>query len=217
MKKTVIYAYDLAFSTSAPSDEVNKRINDLEVSYFINCSYEDFEDNPPFDEKVFIPVMNFSNMERIWKGHIIVNFDVEEDYVPNPLEYFEPSTPLISIPDIVIDSQEITLTRKLVTDQIIAMADDFMFPILDGKKVCTLRKGRRDYQLGDVAFSFEGIDIKLPAQITKIEYMKLEDVDLDVVKAADHVGLLREMREYYPDLEMDTEMTLVSFKFVGGK
>jgi hypothetical protein len=83
-----------------------------------------------------------------------------------------------------------------------------------GDKLVTIRKGRRDIILGDLLF--ESVDIAREAvvEVRKVIYCRLGEVPAtyylkDGFTSAE--DMLEGMRNFYPDVTMDSEVTVIEF------
>lgn len=103
-------------------------------------------------------------------------------------------------------------------EQKLIMAEG-VFDTLDGiekyEKTCTIRKGRRDIQIGDLLF--ESLETKRQQKVwvERVIYCWLCDVPEQYIHAdgfVDAKDMLEKMRAFYPDMEMDTEVTVVEFE-----
>lgn len=98
------------------------------------------------------------------------------------------------------------VTQKLI------LADD-VFDLLEDGKTCTIRKGRKDIQLGFL--KFESIDKREEIVFVKIVlYCKLKNIPIDYVindGFIDHDDIEKQMKRLYPDIDENTEVTIVEF------
>ena len=88
--------------------------------------------------------------------------------------------------------------------------------ITDGLKMVTIRKGIRNYNLGPAEAVHRDTGECQHIVVTSVRYSKFEDIPPEDFKAdfgnADLEECLKEMQQYYPDLALDTVMTVVHFK-----
>lgn len=89
-----------------------------------------------------------------------------------------------------------------------------IFDALEQGKLCTIRKGRRDIQLGDLLF--ESIETMRPeiVQVEIVYYCRLDKVaieDLQNDGFKDHQDLCEKMKRFYPDITPEDEVTVVKF------
>jgi hypothetical protein len=99
------------------------------------------------------------------------------------------------------------MTQKLI------LAED-VFDELDGNKRCTIRKGCRDIQLGELNFESEIEKRIMNVNVYMIMYCKLEDIPAELVENdgfTDYEDMLIKMKRFYPDIEMTTECTSILF------
>ena len=81
-------------------------------------------------------------------------------------------------------------------------------------KTCTIRKGRRDIQLGDIVFESIETQRTKKAWVDRVIYCWLCDVPEEYIHNdgfEDAKDMLEQMRTYYPDMEMNTEVTVIEF------
>lgn len=96
----------------------------------------------------------------------------------------------------------------------IQLDDRFHKDVMLKDKVQTIRKGRRDYPLGDMRLTFKNSP-NMKKTITAITYKRLGNVTKD--EAMDDgfrslSSLVEALRTYYPDINLKTEVTLIRFK-----
>ena len=101
--------------------------------------------------------------------------------------------------------------------QELLLAND-LFPALKlGGKRVTIRKGRRDIQLGKLVFSPTTPDKKIKpvkVNVTEVRYKRLQDVTNDEAKCDgfwDASHMYSGMKKYYPDLKRTDEVTFIIF------
>jgi hypothetical protein len=101
--------------------------------------------------------------------------------------------------------------------QQLLLANDLFPALKNGGKRVTIRKCRRDIQLGKLVFAPTTPDKKLKpvkVSVTEVRYKRLRDVTVDEAMAdgfwdADH--MYRGMKTYYPNLKRTDEVTFVIF------
>lgn len=100
--------------------------------------------------------------------------------------------------------------------QELKLADD-MFPgLLSGDKECTIRSGKRNIELGYLAFSSVSGDIEpvvvdvIRVSHTLARYIHVREAQADGAVSVN--ALLTAMRRFYPDLTLDDVVTIVEFK-----
>jgi len=102
--------------------------------------------------------------------------------------------------------------------QVLFLARD-LFESIDQGKTVTIRKGRRDVQLGDLRFLSpiqEGEEqLQRDVYVTYVMYCKAIDIPIDLLMDdgfEDHDDMLEGMKRFYPDFEEDTECTVVIYE-----
>lgn len=98
--------------------------------------------------------------------------------------------------------------------QKLLLAEDVFDSLLRGKSV-TIRKGRRDIQLGELLF--ESTDMKRTAEVyvtrvTYIELARISDEDMHADGFSNHKEMYEMMKRFYPDLQPYDEVTIVEFE-----
>jgi len=94
------------------------------------------------------------------------------------------------------------------------MCADGVFKALDYGKEVTIRKGRRNILLGNLIF--ENIDTNEQAHVwvNNVMYCRLKDVPLELLEYdgfSDVENALECMKDFYPDMTYETEVTVVKF------
>lgn len=95
----------------------------------------------------------------------------------------------------------------------IKLNDKYYKDTLRGRKRQTIRKGRRDYPLGEAKFVFDNND-DIEIIITEITYKTLHNVTDQEARDDGFQSyrlLYKELEKYYPDITPKTEITLVKF------
>lgn len=97
--------------------------------------------------------------------------------------------------------------------QKLLLAED-VFDALEEGKLTTIRKGRRNITLGDLLF--ESVDNKREkiVNVDSVQYCLLAGVDIKDVKNdgfEDHFDMLRQMKRFYHDITLESEVTVVRF------
>jgi hypothetical protein len=97
--------------------------------------------------------------------------------------------------------------------QKLILAED-IFDALECGKKCTIRNGRRDIKLGHLLF--ESLDFKRTevVNINTIIYTELQNVPNDYVindGFKSHEDMCQKMRRFYPDIQLNTECTVIVF------
>lgn len=99
--------------------------------------------------------------------------------------------------------------------QVLKLADDLFGPIRSAEKLTTIRKGRRDVALGDLRF--EGAtdeSLSEVVNVTSVIFTTLAGVSKAVLESdgfEDHDDALEQMKRFYPDITLNTEVTVIDF------
>lgn len=99
--------------------------------------------------------------------------------------------------------------------QVLKLADDLFGPLREGKKLTTIRKGRRDVLLG--ALRFDGAEdesLTEVVNVTSVTFTTLAGVAKEVLWSDgfdDHDDALEQMKRFYPDIKLSTEVTVIDF------
>ncbi len=100
--------------------------------------------------------------------------------------------------------------------QQLKLANDLFGFVLTHQKYMTIRKGRRDIQLGELEFeSTDGVDGKFLKTVVKVHRISYTLVGSLCDREAKEDGfksvqdLIDKMQRFYPGLDADTEVTLV--------
>ena len=104
--------------------------------------------------------------------------------------------------------------------QEIKFATDLFKMVISGKKTNTVRKGLREYSLGTVLFVTDppnkhGMVKTAKGFITKIELSRLKHLTDHEAGLAGYKCLgdyVRRLKEIYPDIGLDSEITKVEFR-----
>ena len=98
-------------------------------------------------------------------------------------------------------------TQKLL------MTEGVFDALTDGKRV-TIRKGRRNIQLGDIIFESTEIKRIQKADIIYVMYSLLKNIPIDAIENDGFNSveeMLDGMKGFYPDITLDSECTIVYF------
>ena len=98
--------------------------------------------------------------------------------------------------------------------QKLILAED-VYDALETGKNCTIRKGRRDIKLDKLLF--ESLDEKRTTVVNVVMtiHCKLQHIPDEFVwndGFTGHENMLTEMKRFYPDIQMDTECTVIIFE-----
>ena len=107
--------------------------------------------------------------------------------------------------------------------QEIKFAPDLFKLILSGQKTTTVREGSRKYSLVPVRFVTDppnkrGMVNVAQGFITKVELKQFRHLSGDEAEQEGFKGLpdlVKRLKEIYPDIGLDSEITKVEFKVVG--
>ena len=97
--------------------------------------------------------------------------------------------------------------------QVLTLLEDIFDALEQGKRT-TIRKGRRDIQLGELLFESVGTKRRKAVLVTSVHYCLLADVPLeDLLNDGfrDHQDMWHKMKRFYPDILLSHEVTLVKF------
>jgi hypothetical protein len=100
--------------------------------------------------------------------------------------------------------------------QFLALADDLFQPLRKGDKKLTIRRGRRDIELGSLIF--EGTNDKTlweEVEVVEVRYLRISDVSKKLCQSdgfKNWVDFYQGMKKYYPDLDVSEECTVIKFK-----
>lgn len=93
--------------------------------------------------------------------------------------------------------------------------------IVSGIQTISVREGHRDYQAGrPVMLSCHLVPWAVMADIAEVRHCTLGDVIKEEYVAAGyatHVGLCAGLQEFYPDMTMDSPVTVIRWTNVRGK
>ena len=100
--------------------------------------------------------------------------------------------------------------------QTLKLADDLFEPLERGEKHVTIRKGRRDIQLGDLQFQGIGDEsLKKIVEVTEIRYLRVSGIpDYMCVEDGfnDWIDFFNGMKRFYPELKATNEVTIIYFE-----
>ena len=101
--------------------------------------------------------------------------------------------------------------------QKLLLAEDVFDALENGKKT-TIREGRRDIAIGKLLFESTEQKRTEVVNVIMVSYCRLGNVfigDIQNDGFKDHDDMWRQMLRFYPDIDFDTEVTVV--KFTSGK
>ena len=101
--------------------------------------------------------------------------------------------------------------------QFLNLDDDLLLAIIggDGERV-TVRKGRRDIELGQLLFiGAKDEGLRYEVEVIEVRYVKAYDIPEDVIKAEgfdNWTNFYNDMKKFYPDMDLTDECTVVFFQ-----
>jgi hypothetical protein len=90
-----------------------------------------------------------------------------------------------------------------------------VFDSLQKGKLTTIRKGRRSIDLGELRL--ESVETKRHeiVEVITVYYTRLKQVNTEDLKNdgfRDHLDMWEQMKRFYPDIQLEDEVTVVKFK-----
>jgi hypothetical protein len=99
--------------------------------------------------------------------------------------------------------------------QKLKLADKFFPAVWAEEKYITIRKGRRDIHLGPLLLeATDGTYTPFEVEVWKVLWKRFADVDIHDIIAdggTDHESFLKEMQEFYPDMDWQDEVTVIEW------
>ena len=95
------------------------------------------------------------------------------------------------------------------------LAEGVMDSLQNWEKTVTIRKGRRDIVLGDLLFESVDEGRQEVVDVRKVIYCRLGEVPPSFYKRDgfnDSGEMIEVMREFYPDITSDSEVTIIDFE-----
>jgi len=89
--------------------------------------------------------------------------------------------------------------------------------ILEGKKVTTIRKGIRDFKVGEKILITSQDRIYAEAEIIEVKYLKVSDLtDEDALKDgfSSKDELFKALEKYYSSIKSNDTITIIGFKLL---
>lgn len=86
--------------------------------------------------------------------------------------------------------------------------------VLNGTKIITIREGHRDYTNGPVLIGCHILNWATMKNIVRVELTTLKNVSLDDIMKdgfVDHNNALNQLRKFYPNMTMDSEVSVVEW------
>lgn len=99
--------------------------------------------------------------------------------------------------------------------QTLKLADNLLIPLMKGEKKLTIRRGRRDIQLGELKFETVSGNDEVEVEVVEIRYIRISGVSDDICKEDgfdDWIDFYQGMKNYYPDLDVTEECTIIYFE-----
>jgi hypothetical protein len=99
--------------------------------------------------------------------------------------------------------------------QTLKLADDLLIPLLEGNKELTIRRGRRDIQLGPLKFETVSGNDEVEVEVIEVRYVRISGVPDDICKEdgfENWVDFYEGMKRFYPDLDVSEECTIIIFE-----
>lgn len=100
--------------------------------------------------------------------------------------------------------------------QHLTLANKFFPAVCANEKNITIRKGRRDIHLGWLRLEAadRGQCIDVDVEVWKVLWKRFADLTIEEVQAdggIDHESFLKEMQEFYPDMDWQDEVTVIEW------
>jgi hypothetical protein len=98
--------------------------------------------------------------------------------------------------------------------QRLTIADDLLDPIIQGKKTCTIRKDKREIDLGQLEFMTVSGGI-IEVEVTEVVYkrfghLRTYEANLEGLPSSLQLKIL--LKKFYPDIQDDDVVTIVVFQ-----
>lgn len=97
----------------------------------------------------------------------------------------------------------------------LGLAGDFFELAQKGAKTATIRKGLRNIHLGDLVLQNSDTGAEITVEVTDVVRRKLAEVSAAEMQHAGHAtheDLLNNLKKYYSDISLDSDVTVVSFR-----
>lgn len=100
--------------------------------------------------------------------------------------------------------------------QTLKLADEFFPEVFRGDKSITIRKGRRDIQLGPLVL--EATDGSFPSMTVRVwkvlwkPFVDLTNEEIEADGGKDHESFLLEMQRFYPDMDWRDIVTVIEWE-----
>lgn len=89
-----------------------------------------------------------------------------------------------------------------------------IFDTLEEGKQTTIRKGRLSIALGELIFESTETQREKTVNVQTVYYTQLKNVNLEDLKNdgfKDHQDMWQKIKRFYPDIELEDEVTVVKF------
>lgn len=99
--------------------------------------------------------------------------------------------------------------------QTLKLADNLLLPLMEGYKRLTIRRGRRDIQLGPLKFETVSGNDEVEVEVVEVRYVRVSGVPDDICIEDgfnDWFDFYQGMKNFYPDLKATEECTIIYFK-----
>jgi hypothetical protein len=99
--------------------------------------------------------------------------------------------------------------------QTLKLADDLLISVMEGDKEVTIRRGRRDIQLGPLKFETVSGNDEVEVEVVEVRYLRVSGVPDDICQEdgfKDWVDFYQGMKKFYPDLDATEECTIIIFE-----
>lgn len=93
------------------------------------------------------------------------------------------------------------------------LVDDLFPPLLAGKKLCTIRAGKRDFTAGPMTFESKS-GLHATVNVTKVRHKKLKDLtdrEAQMDGALNAQDMADALKRFYPDIGPDSDITIVLY------
>ncbi len=95
--------------------------------------------------------------------------------------------------------------------------ESYIKKILEGKKITTIRKGIRDFKIGEKVLITSQNRIYAEAEITEVKYTQISELsEEDAVKDGflTKEELFKALRKYYGQIKPNDKITVIHFKLL---
>jgi len=117
------------------------------------------------------------------------------------------------------ENEQLQFQLKRPLQALLIAGSESMAKIIKGEKKTTLREGHRDYKAGKVVFvitsEFGKAAIAVIKQITRVEWKLLKEVTEEEIVAYGFNNIedmLTSLRAFYPEIGLDSPITVIEWK-----